>query len=251
MLQHFNNLDRTYEQGLSNYPFTHESTRDIKIGTMPQGSFLAISVNVDENTVLPCRLKGMSPEGKLVICDSTGAEVCHGQLYKVTDAAPSGYVSFFLYNANEVLSGFIFCKVEAVGQLMALTTWYPDTFTYFNSDAFVLLPECHVQTLRGAVRSFKVGSTYITADLCIRFSNPTENSWRTGYNVVPSTFGDAICINVYNVQEPEINGLCQICVNGTNYWIGGKNIVLKASMTSNLRVVYTNSAIVLKGVGDV
>ena len=251
MLQHFNNLDRTYEQGISNYPFTYESTRNIKIGTLPPGSFLAISVNIDERTALPCRIKGVSADGQLVICDRNGAEVCHGQMYKNTAATTSGYVSFFLYNKNEVLSGFVFCKVEAVGQLMALTTWYPDSFSYFDSDAFVLLPECYVPTMLGAVRSFKVGNTSITADLCIRFSSPTDEEWRTGYNVVPSVYGNSICINVYNTPTPEANGLCRICINSKNYWVGGKNIVLRASTTSNLRVVYSNSAIILKGVGDV
>ena len=244
------NLDRSDEQVISNYPFTYESTRNIKIGILPPGSFLAVSVNIDEDTELPCRIKGISADGKLVICDNTGAEICYGQLYKTFASNDSGYVSFFLYNQNEVLSGFIFCKVEAAAQLVAVNTWYPNIFTYFDNDAFILLPECCVPTMKGAVRSFMVNNKHVTADLCIRFSEPTANNYRTGYNIYPTLYGDAMCINVYNVQEPEPNGLCVLSVNGKNYWVGGLNIILKSSVTSNLRVVYGDSSIILRGVTD-
>ena len=46
------------------------------------------------------------------------------------------------------------------------------------------------------------------------------------------------------------NKWCRITVNGQTYNVEDKNLIIKASVTPNLRVVFTDAAIILRGVTD-
>ena len=120
MLTMTNNLDRTDEASISNWPFTYESTLDTGNGILPADSFLAVTVNVDETVELPCRFKGITADGYLVICDAGGNDVCKGKLFDQT-AADSEMCSFFLYNQYNVLTGAVFCKPDVPQKLFALS----------------------------------------------------------------------------------------------------------------------------------
>ena len=260
MLQITNNLDRTDEESISNWPFTFESTLD---------SFLAMSVNVDETVALPCRFKGVSVDGRLVICDATGAEVCSGQLYGTTrfqtieeQEIPDEWSSLFLYNSYGILSGFITCKSDVALQLFALSQ-YANGMHYFNTNAFVLLPQCHVQSAQGNVRSFGINGIYSTANTRIRCTDiPVDGATATAaHNIIPEghevileggTTG-VVSFGVFNsIVDPteNENKWCRITVNGQTYNVEDKNLIIKASVTSNLRVVFADAAIILRGVTD-
>lgn len=323
MLTITNNLDRTDEAAISNWPFTYESTLDTGDGVLTGDSFLSVSVNVDETVELPCRFKGVSSDGRLIICDASGAEVCSGQLYERTDANATT-CSFFLYNKYGVLSGVIFCKPNVPSMLWSLSR-YANDMHYFATNAFVFLPQCHVQSAQGNVRSFGINGTYTTANLGIRCTKDSASSsrsnpiysrisdaegitdvalfnrypaqdstafyaWRTndavttiwttsetpengdstysahnmtaersdcpvirtvaGFNMVPES-SSVVSYGVFNFDEnPEPNKWCRITVNGTTYNVEDKNLIIRASVTSNLRVVHSDAAIILRGVLD-
>lgn len=256
MLMMTNNLDRTDEAAISNWPFTYGSSLDTGDGVLTADSFLSVSVNVDHNVVLPCRFKGITSDGRLVICDSTGADVCSGQLYAASEQ--SDVCSFFLYDQYAILRGFICCKSDVCTRLFALSV-YTNDMHYFGSNAFVLLPDCHIQTVHGTAKSFGVQGTYVTANLQIRFSSEiatpviadgTTLMGHRSWNAVPEG-GSAVCFGIYNIEVPADNTWCEIVVNGTTYNVEDKNLLIKAGFTSNLRVVTTDAAIILRGVLDV
>lgn len=252
MLTITNNLDRTDEATISNWPFTYESTLDTGDGALTGDSFLAVSVNVDETVELPCRFKGVSSDGRLIICDASGAEVCSGQLYERTDANATT-CSFFLYNKYGVLSGVIFCKPNVPSMLWSLSQ-YANGMHYFATNAFVLLPQCHVQSAQGNVRSFGVNGTYTTANLGIRCTSgvisDVPGATVSGHNIIPES-SSVVSYGVFNFDEnPEPNKWCRITVNGTTYNVEDKNLIIRASVASNLRVVHSDAAIILRGVLD-
>lgn len=254
MLSFTNNLDRTDEAAISNWPFTFESTLDFGAGTLTADSFLAVSVAVDETTTLPCRFKGVTSDGRLVICDAGGNEICSGQLYGQTHqtaGAPDEYASFFLYNQYNVLCGFATCKTDVAQQLFALAK-YTNGMHYFSASAFVLLPQCHVQSMQGNVRSFGVNGKYTTANLDVRCTELVSGSTCGGHNVLPTgTTATGFSYGVFNVDgEPDRNGWCNIIVAGGTFSVADKNLIIKASCTSNLRVVDTDAVIILRGVQD-
>lgn len=254
MLQITNNLDRTDEAAISNWPFTYESTLDTGDGKLTADSFLAISVNVDETTSLPCRFKGVSSDGRLIVCDAGGTEICSGQLFDKTTS--DDICSFFLYNQYGILCGFVSCKKDIPQQLFALSK-YTNDMHYFGASAFVFLPQCHVQSAQGNVRSFGINGQYTTSDLHIKCSQPVTGSTVALHNVIPETNGTAgFSFGVYNVdQEPPRNGWCRVIVvsGGTavgTYNVEDKHIIIKAACASNLRVVDADAAIILRGVQD-
>lgn len=256
MLTITNNLDRTDEAAISNWPFTYESTLDTGNGVLTGDSFLAVSVNVDETVALPCRFKGMTADGKLVICDATGAEVCSGQLYERTDPEATT-CSFFLYNKYGVLSGFVCCKPSVPTMLWSLSQ-YANGMHYFATNAFVLLPQCHVQSAVGNVRSFGIEGRYTTANLNIRCTTGevpetyVPGSTVTGHSIIPEGTEDSpVMFGVFNFDDdPPTNKWCHIVINGSTYNVAGKNLIIKAATASNLRVVQTDAAIILRGVTD-
>lgn len=269
MLQITNNLDRTDEESISNWPFTFESTLDTGNGVLTGDSFLTVSINVDETVALPCRFKGISQDGRLVVCDASGAEVCSGQLYGSTRrqrvgvrVMPDTWTSLFLYNAYGVLSGFVTCKSDAALQLFALSQ-YANGMHYFSTNAFILLPQCHVQSAQGNVRSFGINGTYTTANLRIKCTDPAEEgaTMVAAHNIIPEGHevtqetgsSGVVSYGVFNsITDPTEteNKWCRITVNGQTYNVEDKNLIIKASITSNLRVVFTDAAIILRGVTD-
>lgn len=262
MLTLTNNLDRTDEAAISNWPFTHESTLDTGDGVLTADSFLSISVNIDESVVLPCRFKGVSKDGRLLVCDAVGTEVCSGQLYATN--AGDELSSFFLYNQYGVLCGNITCKSSVLTQLFSLSK-FTDNVHYFAIRAFVFLPQCHVQSMIGHGRSLGVSGKYSVADLVLRC---TTGALVTGgsvsaHNIVPETPEDVVisgstyhryAISVYNIEKPVKNKWCRVYIQGHTtglYNVEDCNLIIKSSVASNIRVVYSNDSITLRGVLDV
>ena len=254
MLTFTDNLDRTDEAIISNWPFTYESTLDTGNGVLPSDSFLAVTVNVDETVALPCRFKGVTSDGRLVICDAGGNDVCSGKLYDQT-ADGSEMCSFFLYNQYNVLTGAVFCKPDVPQKLFALSL-YANRLHYFATNAFILLPQCHVQSMVGNVRAFGVNGNYRTSNIQFRCSEQVASSpGIRGYNVVPDgSMTEGLAFSVFNIQPFERNKWCEITIYNQNdfttYKVADHHLILKASMASNLRVVDTDAMILLRGVQD-
>lgn len=252
MLDYKNNLDRTAEGSISNWPFTYESTRDTGDGIVEAGGFLSVSINVDQSVALPCRFKGVTADGRIVICDAAGAEVCSGQLYAASDQ--SDYSSFFLYDQYAALRGFICCKTDVCIQLWMLSK-YANDMHYFGNKAFVLLPQCHVQSMQGTVKTFGVNGRFTAANLIIRCSDAVDH--RT-WNVLPErvdvtendTTHHKLSFSVYNIIDPGPNTWCRVYAADQIWNVEGCNLIIKAGLTSNLRVITTDASIILRGVLD-
>lgn len=262
MLTLTNNLDRTDEAVISNWPFTYDSTLDTGDGSLTADSFLAITVNVDESVVLPCRFKGVTKDGKLVVCDATGTEVCSGQLYETNTGEDIS--SFFLYNQYGVLCGSISCKSNVLTRLYSLSR-FTDNIQYFAMRAFVFSPQCHVQSMKGQGRSLGVSGKYSVADLVLRCTTGVlvSGSSVSAHNVVPEakaaitvdgTTKYRYAFSVYNIEKPVKNKWCRVYIQGYTtgfYNVEDCNLIFKSSVASNLRVVYSSDSITLRGVLDV
>lgn len=254
MLTFTNNMDRTDEATISNWPFTYESTLDTGNGTLTANSFLAVTVNVDETIELPCRFKGVTNDGYLVICDAGGNDVCKGRLFDQT-AADSEMCSFFLYNQYNVLTGAVFCKPDVPQKLFALSR-YANRLHYFATNAFVLLPQCHVQSVVGNVRAFGVNGNYKTSDIQLRCSlSVSEDPGTQGFNIVPDgNPTDGLAFSVFNIEPFTRNKWCQVTIwdngNFNTYKVADHHLILKASLASDLRVTDTDAMILLRGVQD-
>ena len=248
MLTITNNLDRTDAATISNWPFTFESTLDTGDGLLTGDSFLAISVNVDAAVTLPCRFKGVTSDGLLVICDATGAELCSGKIY--ADSTGSDICSFFLYDQFNILCGFISCKKIVVQKFWDIAR-YANGIHYFGTSAFVFLPQCHVQTFHRGFKSYGVQGRYSTANLKVKCT-VTEGNRKIYHNLLLES-KSPLSYGLYNVADfkDQRNKWCYVVVNGQQYDMNGKHLIIKAGCASNLRVVNTDAAIILRGVKDV
>lgn len=263
MLIMTNNLDRTDEGAISNWPFTYGSSLDTGDGVLSADSFLSVSINVDSSVALPCRFKGVSMDGRLIICDASGREICSGRVFARTrqlpNQDPDEISSFFLYDQYGILKGFICCKTDVCLRLYSIAEHAGDMH-YFDDGAFVLLPQCHIQSMHGVAKSFGVSGSYTTADTNIRcsalegstvhVSGATFADARRCWNVTPEKHASAHSFSVFNVEALSDNTWCRVVVGGGTYNVSGKNLLIKSGITSNLRVTMTDASIILKGVLD-
>lgn len=249
MLTH--NVDITDRQTGSKWPFAYESTLKLPDGIMFTGDFaggfVSIKVYVNEKLSLPVRIDCITPDRRVLFSDRNGAFVAQWQLYE--DSEPTPYVSSVLLNENNVISGHVVCKQETVDVLMGIMRTLSKTL-YLDSDAFVLLPQCHVMSLLGSCRSFGFrhdGETELrTSDVSIQVTPDVLQQQEPGVLWFHLKNSDQ-----WKDKNTVLDSVLQVVINGSTYWTGNQSIILKAGIQSNLRLTQQGKTITLKGVANV
>lgn len=250
MLSH-TNVNRTESASISKAPFTFDSTLDLAGSRIAAGDILSLKVYVDEYYQVPFHMHSITQDGRVVFCDKKGTPVLFWQTYAETEKN-DGYISGLLYNYNGVIAGHIVCKDSVVSLIRGVMAQTLDT-VIVASNAFILMPQCHVAMLAGHCRSF-----------CI------DNQGELEYHTRPMTL--SVEANEYAVPilaqgTPEVilgisntadqirgqaplNGICSIEINGQTRSCIDSSIIIKPSMLSNLRVVKQGDSLTFKGVKD-
>lgn len=255
MLTHLN-IEIPNSQKESKAPFTFESTLEINGQKMPQGSFLSVKVYVDGSVVLPVRLYCIRQSGEVVFCDNRGTIVALWKTHPVTDKGIK-FVTSVLVNENGVLSGPIACTKQAVDIIRGVINSRSSDF-YLPSNAFVLIPQCHVAMMPGSVKAISVTDRSgikhtFTSDIELDPIGGEEDH-------TAMIYGNGKSYNLRNTYDAVIartkkNGICNIVIDGSTVDCSKSRLIIKAEMTpdraSNLRVVQEQGKLVLKGVKDV
>lgn len=246
------NIDRFDSLNTSPAPFTYESTCKLGDITLPTGSFISLKVYTEKAYRVPYRIHSIQPDGRINFSDSTGRICIYWQTYATTDAlmADSLYVSSLLFSSNHIIAGHVCCTRTAMDLIRSVIDGLRDTLV-LPANAFVLIPQCHIPMLSGVGRVISVDGTYLTGDVIL---TPHEDA-QTCAGVLTSYTKETLSVALTNTVEQleaaaDSNTLCRIISGSTVYNCAGKNIIIKASMTSNLRVVRADGKITLKGVAD-
>jgi len=249
MLTH-TNIDRSDAAQVSKAPFTYESTMLLDGNLIPSGSFVALKVYVYGSMSVPFRMHSIRQDGKVVFCDATGALAVYWQTYPQTEEiAPNDvpYVSSLLFDDRGIIAGSVTCTHTVMSVIRGIIDSNTETF-FVPSDAFILIPQCHVAMLEGHARSFGISNqaaatTYITSDLHLTCDNEMLISGST----------DSLQLSLTNTADAiraaaPTNGICGVVINGQTYCCADSSIILKSSICSNLRVIKENQSITLRGV---
>lgn len=255
MLTHYN-IERSNSQKESKAPFTFESTLDINGQKMPQGSFLSIKVYVDGSFTLPIRFYCLRQTGELVFCDSNGSIVALWKTHPITDE-DTKWITSVLVNEAGVIAGTIATTKQALDIIRGVVNSHTSDF-YFPSNAFILMPQCHVAMLAGSAKAIVVTDR-----------DGVRHTFTSDITVQPVADEDepeamVFCINgcSYNLRNKystvlkrlKHNGICNIVINGSTVDCSQSKLIIKAKMTtedaSNLRVTHNSDGLVLKGVKD-
>ena len=265
MLTH-SNIDRRDSVVVSKAPFTYESTLTINGSVLPAGSFIAVSMYVQETDRVPFRLHSIHTDGKVWFCDATGKLTCYWQTYEETaeiDSADRPYVSSLLYNSNGVVSGLISCTHTVISLIRQVIEGNIEN-VYLPADAFVLIPQCHVATIAGAGRSFGISSqddetVYTTSNINIVGATTSyqdedvADDDQKGFIIVNGTDQVSLTVNICNQPEKivklaPVNRICYVVVSGNTHNVIEKSIIIKSDTLSNLRVVKANGTLRFIGV---
>ena len=262
MLRH-SNIERSNSQLESKAPFTFESTLLVNGMQIPHGGFLSIKVYVDSTVALPVRIYCIRQNGDVVFCDRSGSIVAIWKTKPLTQIGIT-YVTDFLVTEYGVIAGSIACTVQALEIFRGVIDSGTSDF-YLPADAFVLIPQCHIAMMSGAVKSIQIedkdGAVHtFTEDITITGYTPAsvlqdeEDTLRESVVVWNGTGADIK--NKYEtvLARQQKNGICSIIVNGSTTACDGKRLIIKARMTpqdaSNLRVVHSGNQLILRGVKD-
>lgn len=255
MLTHYN-IERSNSQKESKAPFTFESTLDINGQNMPQGSFLSIKVYVDGSFALPIRFYSLRQTGELVLCDNNGAIVAMWKTHPITDE-DTKWITSALVNENGVLAGTIAATTQALDILRGVINSRTSDF-FFPSNAFVLMPQCHVAMLAGSAKAIVVtdreGTKHaFTSDITIQPTAGEDDPEAMVFYIGEKSYN---LRNSYStvLKRLKHNGICNIVINGSTVDCSQSKLIIKAKMTteeaSNLRVIHDQNSLILKGVKD-
>jgi hypothetical protein len=244
MLNSFN-IDRSDSEINTNFPFQWQCRLQLGSVQLPSGLIRSIRVHCTEGILPPVRLHKVQingDNGTAEFRDSQGVSVCFWKFsYKSSDTR----ISAFLTNSYNVISGHIVCSEELPAMLFSIAAANNNEVTT-ESDDFLLLPQCHTSSLSGYCKAFKIGDTVYNSDLTIKSGAYTSSEFKGGVYSIS-------LLGKYAVDTDSAmnrDGIMQLSVNGETYYVGGRHLLIRAGMTSNLRVVMANSAITLKGVQD-
>lgn len=251
MLQH-SNIDRADSIQVSKAPFTYESTMEMAGNLIPAGSIISLKVYVEGNARVPFRLHSIQPDGRVLICDSDGTIRAYWQTYETTEP-DTDIVSSLLFNPNGIVAGHIACTQTVLSIIRQVVE--TNTSAYFlPSNAFVLIPQCHVSMLEGRGRVFGINSQ--GNEIATLNGNVTLVIGSTA-SCVLSTDETATDISVSLTNTAEtiraeapMNGLCMVVVKGETYCCADSSLIFKAKTLSDLRVVKEAGGIRFKGVLD-
>ena len=239
------NIDRSDSEINTNFPFQWQCPLQLGSVRLPIGMVKSARVYCTEGILPPVRLHSVQingGDGTAEFRDAQGVVVCY---WKFSEQSSGDTVSAFLVNSYNVISGHIVCSSELPAMLFSIASANNNSITT-DSDDFLLLPQCHVSDLTGFCKAFKVGNKIYNEDITLAAGSYTSAEFKDGVYTIS-------LMSKYTASSDSAmnrDGLLHLSVNGNTYYIGGRHLILRAGMTSNLRVTMSNSTITLKGVLD-
>lgn len=260
------NIDRNDAQINTKAPFTYESPLKLLDSELPSMAFQSIKIYCGEGFVPPVRLSSVAvvPEHPdqcdVRFADKSGKPMCHAVICLLSEGTKD-YITTLLTDDYGVIKGHVTYRRDTPGVLLTAARRSDGLFTTQAGD-FTLLPQCHEAWITGNCKAISVNGT----------------TTRSNVRLIPSILvhtridpDSSYCFDLADVYWPDVtvsareavNGLCNLVVhnvkklNGVTIdgttdpiWIGGKHLVIRSSVTSNIRVGVTDTSIVLKGVMD-
>lgn len=257
------NIDRFDEWQVSKAPFTYESTMELAGDIIPAGSFISLKIYAEDLTRVPFRMHSIMQDGRVTFCDADGYVVAYWQTYENTREASDKrrYISSLLVNENGIIAGHICCTQTVIAIIRNIVATNTETF-FVPSDAFVLLPQCHIAMIGGIGRSFNVQNVdgsikKLTGDLhIVATSADNPSNQMVLLNAEPSISIDALNTGIAIKKQSVDNGICTILVDGETVWSHTQdegrdtNLIIKAGILSNLRLSKENRSLTLTGVNN-
>ena len=274
LIQH--NIDRNDESYNTKAPFTYESKLQLPGGTLPSQSVRSVVVYCQEGTMPPVRIVSSMFEDAyedhvlLSFSDATGQEIGRARLYLATEAE---YVTTFITDSFNVIKGHVCYNAKAAEVFRGATLEAGGRFMTEDND-FELLPQCHVAWMPGHCRAIRVNGWLTNKDVRINptiemhtaVSAATVNAEYADTSYVLSMAEPYIEATTFK-DNPALNGICKLTLNNLDsvdmvhvstpelylhdgIWLGGVNLILRSSDTSNIRVITDSSAIHLEDVND-
>ena len=223
----------------TNAPFADDGELRIGDSIIPQGSVLHIFIQCASDTVLPVRLYSIKPvlsnpyECDVVFADNSGNELGTCRVSKSDRSSP--YCSSVIRDASGLFVGYMFYYPQLSPILVAACTTAGETVRT-EPGSFVLLPGCCRAHKSSGARGVHVngvlcyGNTvnivpgdYMRAEVSSISSEPDIKNIEYGF------------IGAYEDREQK-NGICWLSVNGVRYWAAGANLIIRSTVTSNIRV---------------
>ena len=238
MLQ--SNLDVTDAALNTKAPFRWDCPLELGSETLPMGSFVGIKVYITEDMLPPVRIHRITTTA-VEFYDAKGSYVGSIELPAYIGAATG-----FILNKNGIISGHFSCVPEALTILRQAAIDAGGVYHTKPKD-FVLLPQCHAQSMEGCARAIQLGSTVHTTNSTLYAGQLTTVSVTEGTN----TAAQISVHNTYKGNTTATNQLCHLLVNGITYWIGDQHISLLPGVQSNLRIEQDTSGFTFVGVTDV
>lgn len=259
------NIDKHDAAYNTNAPFEYNCPLKLGNISIPPAGFLSIKIYCTEDMRPPVRLHSVTTnaDGTANVefrdSDSTvvgywkAAPVAADTAY-ITGGLSADYVSAFIHTEHGVITGHVYCQKDIPSMLVSAAKAQNGEVTSDTQD-FVLLPQCHTMTLNGAMRSITVNGTKHTGNVRLQAGKYLKDT-STGNNIAPS------CIGKYSRDDTEAevqDGVTRLAmikrIDGIDhiaqYNIAGKHLIIKAGITSNIRVLKDSGIIILKGVADV
>lgn len=251
MAIYHNNIDIVDSARLTKAPFTWECTNIIGDVTLPVNLFRSIKVYMNEDNVPPARLYGVK-DNKLIFTDSNGTII--GYFDTTDNSSGSG----FILTSSDLIRGHVVANSEMPVIIRSISISHPDG-VYTDYGDFSLLPKCHVKTFKGICKAIALrkdssnGTKYITTgDLYIK----------GGRGTIIENIDDTLKFSVYNDVSVSVdgydkgNGIYILHVTNsvtnmdTKLSVQDRHLFITHKEKSNIRIVNSNSQIVLKGVTD-
>lgn len=228
--------------------------------------FRSVKIYCDKTNVLPVHLDTItiSIEDSNIcyvsFCDANGIEIGKWRACVSTDSdTNSEYCTAFIRNTHNEIKGHISFHTSLPGALLNCARKSNGTVTADYGD-FVLLPHCHVAWHPGHGRTITINDYTTLQNVKIHPGILTRIDSNLNAN------GDNLSISVVGPykDKSQKNGICNlvadnvIYVNGSEttaaslvrnpIWLGGKHLVIRSSITSNIRVLCDGQSIYLAGV---
>ena len=251
----------------TNAPFTYESSVEINGTALPVDWFRSIRVYCSEGCDVPIRIGSMSSSTKardtvdIDFVDASGTLFGTASIFLPGDA-DTLYKGVFIINPNDVIVGHVVYARELAGMLISVLSRAQGNSLAFGRKSFVLLPQCHVAYAEGHGRVIEVNGKRYTRDITIVPGALTHTDVAQGDNAYQWRLS---VVGVYNASL-SVNGLCRLKFDKTvkinnvdttveqqtadSIWIGGEHLLIRHSITSNLRVVPLDNGIEFRSVKD-
>lgn len=264
-MQMDSNIDRNDAVYNTNAPFEGDRPLVISGFTLDYRSFRSIRVYVTETMTPPVRLASITlskidPDKAYARFEaSNGVLVGRWEIVRTIPNTTGEYVTCFILNDADTIMGHVVYAKSLPDALLHLVSSAGGTVNVQPS-SFKLLPQCHVPMHVDGVRAFKVGSHVYRGELVVsgvdELTTTVDDNMTASIglneNVLPYKYKKhGICkLKVDNLVS--VNGVAVQpgSANNTEYWIGGSHLILRSSVTSNLRVSMENGTIALKGVQE-